>query len=144
MIKIEYPDKKPVVRRNNDVDEVFCLIRKKWIKLNPEEWVRQNILLFLSEELKYPISLIAVEKEILIGQLKKRFDILVYNRDMQPFLIIECKEMNIKLTEGSIKQVLNYYSAIQCEYLIVTNGKDSIGYMKTDNNLMEIDQFPEM
>lgn len=96
--------------------------------LTPEEWVRQNFLLYLTETLSYPASLIAVEKQLMLGDVKKRFDIVVYGKDMKPFMIVECKEMNVPLTESVLQQVLRYNINIQAEYLIITNGSHCFAY----------------
>src|ERR1700712_1986682 len=98
MIKVIYPKKKPAIKTENGKEYIFCIIRKKWLLVTPEEWVRQNFLNYLTEILKYPASLIAVEKQLMVGEMKKRFDIIVY-KDALPFIIIECKEMNVPLSE---------------------------------------------
>src|SRR5690606_39671126 len=92
MIRIEFPKDKIQVRQENGINEIFDTIRKKWLVLTPEEWVRQNIVQFLLHNKNYPGSLIAIEKEISLGELKKRCDIVVYNREMQPWMIIERSE----------------------------------------------------
>ena len=79
MLQVKYPSKKPSIAVKYGMDKIFCICRKKWVSLTPEEWVRQNFILFLSEVLKYPVSLIAVEKQIRLGPLKKRFDLIVFN-----------------------------------------------------------------
>jgi hypothetical protein len=122
MIKINYPDKRPLIKNESGKEQVFCIIRKRWILLTPEEWVRQNFLLYLIEVLHYPASLIAVEKQLMLEDVKKRFDILVYNKETKPFMIVECKEMNVALSESTLQQVLRYNINIKATYLVVTNG----------------------
>ena len=80
MIKIEFPKQQVMIRQREGVNEVFDVIRKKWLRLSPEEWVRQNMIQYLFSK-KYPASLIAVEKEIKLGELSKRCDVVVYNRN---------------------------------------------------------------
>ena len=138
MIEIQYPKKKPVIRHNNNGEEIFCMIRKKWLQLTPEEWVRQNFLLYLTEVLKYPSSLIAVEKQFAISDVKKRFDIVVYNNLMDPIIIVECKEMNTPISKSTFQQVLQYYTVIQSRFIIVTNGNTTVGFERIENNLQEI------
>ena len=138
MIKVEYPEKKPVIRHDNNGEEIFCMIRKKWLLLTPEEWVRQNFLLYLTEVLKYPSSLIAVEKKFAISDVKKRFDIVVYNNLMDPIIIVECKEMNTPISKSTFQQVLQYYTVIQSRFIIVTNGNTTVGFERIENNLQEI------
>ena len=138
MIKVEYPEKKPVIRHDNNGEEIFCMIRKKWLLLTPEEWVRQNFLLYLTEVLNYPNELIAVEKQFAISEVKKRFDIVVYNNLMDPIIIVECKEMNTPISKSTFQQVLQYYTVIQSRFIIVTNGNTTVGFERIENNLQEI------
>ncbi|HRF18083.1 MAG TPA: type I restriction enzyme HsdR N-terminal domain-containing protein, partial [Chitinophagaceae bacterium] len=79
MVVINYPEPAFRLRKKEETEEIFDSQRKKWIALTPEEWVRQNFVQFMVSVKKYPASLIAVEKELKLGELKKRFDILVYN-----------------------------------------------------------------
>ncbi len=141
-MKINYPDKKPSLRKINNREEIFCLIRKKWFLLSPEEWVRQNFLLYLTEARQYPSSLIAVEKKITVNELSKRFDILVYNQLLKPFIIIECKEMNTQLTDQVLRQTLAYYSVIQSDYLIITNGNLTAGFKRNLNEFEKVIEIP--
>ena len=97
MIKIEYPSYQPKIKKEAGKEFIFDEVRKHWILLTPEEWVRQNFLQYLILIKKYPSSLIAVEKEIFLGDVKKRFDIVVYDKNTKPWMLIECKEMNVTL-----------------------------------------------
>ncbi|MDY6800728.1 MAG: type I restriction enzyme HsdR N-terminal domain-containing protein [Bacteroidota bacterium] len=101
---------------------IFDFIRKKYVLLTPEEWVRQNFLKYLVEEKKYPASLIAVEKEFKLNTLSKRSDAVVYNRLGQPFLIVECKATNVKIDQKVFDQIVRYNMKLNVEYLVVTNG----------------------
>lgn len=101
---------------------VFDEIRKKFILLTPEEWVRQNVVQFLLREKKYPKSLINVEKVIKINDLVKRYDIVVYNPDGSIFLLVECKAPSIKVTQDTFDQIARYNLALRAEHLMVTNG----------------------
>ncbi len=141
MILINYPTTKPSIKTAQNSELIFCIIRKRWFKITPEEWVRQNFLLYLTEILKYPAAIIAVEKQLLIAAVKKRFDIVIY-KEAIPYMIIECKEMQVTLTESTISQVLNYNGTIQAPYMIVTNGTDCAGFLKQHNKFVEIDAIP--
>ncbi|MEO6289800.1 MAG: type I restriction enzyme HsdR N-terminal domain-containing protein [Ginsengibacter sp.] len=143
MIKIDYPKNKVTTRQRTGINEVFDAIRKKWLLLTPEEWVRQNVVQFLLINKKYPASLIAVEKEIKLGELKKRCDLVVYNRDLLPWMIIECKEMNVPLTKKVLEQVLRYHITLPATYLIITNGSYSVGFQKSGNQFSEMNEFPD-
>lgn len=142
MIKINFPKAQPKLRDNNGIKEIFDTIRKKWLVLTPEEWVRQNIICFLLLQKKFPSTLISVEKEIKLGELKKRYDIVVYNRQTLPWMIIECKEMNVMLSEKTMEQILRYHISIPAKYLIITNGSHCFGFKKNNSQLLEINDFP--
>lgn len=142
MIKVEFPPNNFKVRQQSGAHEVFDSIRKKWLILTPEEWVRQNFIQFLIISKHYPASLIALEKEIKVGELKKRCDIVVYNRNAEPWMIIECKEMNVQLSEKTLEQILRYHIALPAEYLIITNGSYCFGFKKEKDQFFQIDLFP--
>lgn len=120
---------------------IFDPFRKKWVRLTPEEWVRQNFLQYLVQEKKYPASLIAVEKEIMVGELKKRFDILVYKND-QPWLLVECKEMNVIVDESVFQQLLRYQQKLSASYLIITNGNETKGWGWKEGSLVSLEEVP--
>jgi hypothetical protein len=141
MIKLEYPEAKPKIKQTEQGEKIFCLVRKRWFDITPEEWVRQNFLLYLNYTLGYAFATIAVEKQIALAQIKKRFDIVVY-KNSKPFMIIECKEMNVKLSEQTIAQVLNYNSIIQAEYMMVTNGTYCHAFIKIDNEFYQTNELP--
>jgi hypothetical protein len=142
MINVIYPSEKPSIRVVGGKEEIFCLVRKRWLVLTPEEWVRQNFLLYLSKVLHYPLSLMAVEKQVVVNQQKKRFDIVLYKNSMEPNIIVECKEMAVSLSEKVIQQVLEYYSVIQSDFMIVTNGNFTHGFQRTGSSLLPIDGIP--
>jgi hypothetical protein len=142
MIKLIYPENKPSIKTENGKELIFCIIRKRWLIITPEEWVRQNFIHYLIIKLQYPASLIAVEKQLILNQVKKRFDIVVYKNAL-PYIIIECKEMNVPLSESTITQVLNYNSIVQAPYIIVTNGNYCAGFLKKENGFVEIDKLPQ-
>jgi hypothetical protein len=143
MIKIEYPDKKPATKIEDNKELIFCIIRKRWYIITPEEWVRQNFLLYLIEVLKYPASLIAVERQISLGEIKKRFDIIFYQND-EPFMIVECKEMNVPLTENVMRQVLNYNATTNAAYIVITNGSYCMAFKKKGNSMLQILKMPNV
>ena len=142
MIKVNYPE--PVFRfkEENGKEMIFDFIRKQWLLLNEEEWVRQNFIQFLIQELKYPSELIAVEKEIQLGDLKKRFDILVYDRDHKPWMLVECKAGEIALDEKVLFQVLRYNISMPANFLVITNGQFTYAWEKISGELKDILQMP--
>jgi len=141
MIKINYPDKKPSIKIVEGRELIFCAIRKKWMVLTPEEWVRQNLLLFLLDVMNYPASLMAVEKQLMLGDLKKRFDLVVYKDDV-PFMLVECKEMNVPISQKTLDQALRYNINLRAAYFVITNGTDCYGFKLKDGKMVNIDAFP--
>ncbi len=141
MIKLVYPDKKPLIKTENGKEYIFCIIRKRWFIITPEEWVRQNFILLLTVVMKYPASLIAVEKQLILNDVKKRFDIVVY-KESEPHIIVECKEMNVALSESTLTQVLNYNLKMQAPYIAVTNGNFCKAFTKKENHFEEILALP--
>ncbi len=101
---------------------IFDEIRKKFIILTPEEWVRQHVVRFLLEEKKYPKAYINVEKAIKINNLTKRYDIVVFKPDGTVFLLVECKATNISITQETFDQIARYNLVLKAQYLMVTNG----------------------
>lgn len=101
---------------------IFDDIRKKFVLLQPEEWVRQHCVSYLIEEKKYPKSLINVEKELIINTLKKRYDIVVYNNDGSIHLIVECKAPKITINQEVFDQIARYNLELNATYLMLTNG----------------------
>lgn len=141
MIKIAYPSYPFKIELREGKEHIFDPLRKKWVRLTPEEWVRQNFLQYLLQEKQYPASLIAIEKEILVGELKKRFDILVYKND-QPWLLIECKEMNVPVEETVFHQLLRYQSALDASYIIITNGNETKGWHVKEERPQQLTDIP--
>ena len=144
MIIINYPDPDFRIKKEEGKESIFDILRKKWIVLTPEEWVRQNFIKYLIEDKKYPSSLIATEKELRLGELKKRFDILVYDKNHMPWLMVECKSMEIKLDEAVLQQVLRYNISIPVKVLVITNGSNCYVWKKKDGQLVPCSEIPEM
>lgn len=101
---------------------IFDVIRKKYVVLQPEEWVRQHCVHFLINQKKYPKSHINVEKELKIHQLKKRYDIVIYHTDGRVLLIVECKAPNVPISQHTFDQIARYNLTLDADYLMVTNG----------------------
>ena len=106
----------------NGKQEIFDEIRKKFVRLTPEEWVRQHFLNFMVAYLGFPASLIVVEAELTYNQMKKRFDILAYLPDGNPCMVVECKAPTVEVTQVVLDQVAMYNMTLTVNYLAVTNG----------------------
>ncbi len=126
MISINYPEYPFKIQKEAGKDQIFDPLRKSWVVLTPEEWVRQNFIQYLIQVKNYPSTLIAIEKTIQLGELKKRFDIIVYKND-SPWLLIECKEANVPITEKTLEQILQYQQVVEADYLVMTNGHTTYG-----------------
>jgi len=101
---------------------IFDVVRKKFVILQPEEWVRQHCVHYLIEVKKYPLSLINVEKELRVNNLKKRYDIVIFNPDGSIHLIVECKSPKIEIKQDTFDQIARYNLVLNATYLMVTNG----------------------
>lgn len=142
MIHVSFPEQKFRIGGEKDKEIIFDEFRKIWVRLSPEEWVRQNILQYLVQVMRYPKSLIAIEKEIHLGDLRKRFDIMIWSPDHLPWMIIECKAGVIPLTQNVLEQVLRYNMSVPVPFLIVTNGNHTAGFERKDGGIAEINIFP--
>ena len=118
---------------------IFDFIRKKWLVLSPEEWVRQHVLNYLVNEKKFPASSIAIEKELVLNDLKRRYDIVVFDSMLNPFLIVECKAPYVSLDNTVLEQALRYNLIIKAQLLMVTNGITD----RTYNQFNEIIDLPD-
>ncbi|MBR2166417.1 MAG: type I restriction enzyme HsdR N-terminal domain-containing protein [Paludibacteraceae bacterium] len=110
----------------NNKEQVFCKWRHRWVRLTPEEWVRQQLLHRLVEQFDYPASLIAVEQAITVGEAKKRCDAVVYDASLQPLMIIECKAETVPLTQKTLDQAITYNRKLNVPYLILHNGPQTL------------------
>ncbi|WP_340198511.1 type I restriction enzyme HsdR N-terminal domain-containing protein [Ascidiimonas sp. W6] len=112
---------------------IFDDLRKKFVVLQPEEWVRQHVSHYLRREKKYPASLINVEKQIKINNLVKRYDLVIFNSDGSIHLIVECKAPNIVINQKTFDQIATYNLKLKASYLMVTNGIEHF-YCQLDYN----------
>ena len=142
MIKVRFPEPDFKIKKEGKKRYIFDAIRKMWLLLTQEEWVRQNFVAYLIKELKYPAALIALEKEIFLNDLKKRFDILVYDKTHQPWMMVECKAPTVMLTEDVLQQVLRYNVSVPVKYLVITNGEVTVVWGKEGSGLELLLQMP--
>ncbi|MDC9723027.1 MAG: type I restriction enzyme HsdR N-terminal domain-containing protein [Urechidicola sp.] len=122
MHKLNLPSYQFKIKSSENKQLIFDTVRKKYMVLTPEEWVRQNFVQYLINEKNYPISMIAVEKQLSINNLKKRFDILIFNSDGSSKIIVECKAPTIKISQDTFDQIARYNLKLNADYLVVTNG----------------------
>ena len=122
MQKLNFPTYNFRFKNSENKTAIFDEIRKKFIILTPEEWVRQHVVRFLLEEKKYPKSLINVEKVLLVNGLRKRYDVVVFNPDGSIQILVECKAPEVKITQMTFDQIARYNMTMKSTYLMVSNG----------------------
>ena len=124
MQELNFPSYSFRLKSSKNKTLIFDIIRKKYVVLTPEEWVRQHVVMFLLEVKKYPISLIAVEKQLKINSLLKRTDVVVFNNKGTPEILIECKAPSVPISQHTFDQIARYNLTAKSNYLMVTNGLD--------------------
>jgi len=122
MLKLNFPDYSFRFKNSENKPLIFDVIRKKFVVLTPEEWVRQHVLQFLIEDKGFPIAHINVEKQLVLNNTKKRYDIVVYNKDGSIQLIVECKAPSIGIRQETFDQIARYNLVTDATYLMVSNG----------------------
>ena len=143
MQNLNFPTYSFRFKNSENITHIFDVIRKKFVVLQPEEWVRQHCVHYLIHEKKYPISLINVEKTIMINGLKKRYDIVVFNPDGSLALVVECKAPKVKITQAAFDQIARYNLVLKATYLMVTNGLNHY-FCTMDHNLGIYNFFKEL
>ncbi len=121
MFQLNLPFYNITLKEENGNHFIFDDIRKKFLRLTPEEWVRQNFVKYLIDEKKYPASLIVIEKGLKLNELSKRADVLIY-KGSNPILLIECKAPTVKISQDTFDQISRYNLTFKVPYLMVTNG----------------------
>jgi hypothetical protein len=122
MHQLNFPSYSFRFKNSENKVSIFDAIRKKFIILTPEEWVRQHLIQFLITEKSYPISLINVEKVLKVNGLRKRYDVVVYNTDGTINILIECKAPEVTISQSTFDQIAQYNMTLQSNFLMVTNG----------------------
>lgn len=134
---LKYPPIDVRLKKDRQQFMVFDIIRKKWIVLTPEEWVRQHIIHWLINEHKVSPALLSVEKEVILNGTKKRYDIVVYSKTLQPILVVECKAPEVNLTQSTVEQALRYNLELNAPYSFVSNGLTD-ALFKCNSNGIEV------
>ena len=114
------------VREANGRREVFDVVRRRWVALTPEEWVRQQTVALLHNGYGYPLELMQIEAAITLNGLTKRCDIVVYDRSVKPFMIVECKKESVVLSQKVVDQACRYNLVLKVPYLMLTNGRQTL------------------
>lgn len=122
MLNLNFPRYRFRFKNNENKIAVFDELRKKFVALTPEEWVRQHCIQFLTREKKIPKSLVNAEKQLKIGKLVKRYDLVVYNPDGSIYLLVECKAPGIRINQQTFDQIARYNLILKAKYLMLSNG----------------------
>lgn len=112
------------IKNSQNRQYIFDPVRKKFVLLQPEEWVRQHLLQYLVRDKGYPMALINVERQLLVNRLKKRYDLVVFRPDGSLFLLVECKAPTVAIDQATFDQIARYNLRLQARFLLVTNGLD--------------------
>lgn len=134
MIKLNLPSFSFKFKSMENKLYIFDMLRKKYVVLTPEEWVRQNFARYLIGNKNYPKSIIAIEKQLKINNTTKRTDILLFDKNGNPDIIVECKAPSIKINQETFDQIARYNLKLNANYLIITNGLQHF-YCKIDHQL---------
>lgn len=141
MLEVAFSSNTFRIREEKGKEYIFDAIRKRWVRLTPEEWVRQNFIQFLIRAHNTSSALISVEKEISLSGVKKRFDVLIHDEAHQPHVLIECKSMDVALHEKVLEQVLRYHVSVPVPYLILTNGSYTYGWEKVGQQFVPLNDW---
>lgn len=141
--KLNLPPSEQRLKQEDGKQLIFCQVRKKFLVLTPEEWVRQQLISFLHVGLAYPLSLMKIEREVKGGHRTKRADLIIYNTSGKPQLLVECKAPNEKLDKETFFQLGRYNRFINAPLLLISNGMQHYCCRVTENNEFNfLDEIP--
>lgn len=122
MQQLNFPAYEFRFKNSENKVSIFDVIRKKFIILTPEEWVRQHVVNYLLIDKKFPMSYLNVEKVLLVNNLRKRYDAVIYNPDGSIFILVECKSPSVTISQSTFDQIARYNMTLKADFLMVTNG----------------------
>jgi hypothetical protein len=145
MVKLNLPAYDVGLKKEQGKILIFDLLRKRYVVLTPEEWVRQHFIHYLINHLKYPRALIKIEGGLVFNTLQKRSDIVVFNREGNPWMMIECKAPELKLSKRTIRQASIYNHSLKAKYIVITNGLSHIccEINWNDSHTVVLDSMPQ-
>ena len=145
---LNFPQISPRFQKNEaGVLQIFDIVRRKFVVLTPEEWVRQHIIHYITHYKDVPLSMVSVEKQLLLNDTKRRTDAVIYNRALKPLLIIECKASTVALDQKAINQSLRYNLTLNVPFILISNGLKHISVRMEKQNpciLKEIPGYQDM
>lgn len=136
--KLNFPEFEFRFQKNEKGNlQIFDMIRKKFVDITPEEWVRQHIIHYLISHKKVPSSMISVEKQLVLNNTKRRTDIVIFNSNLKPLLIIECKAPQIEINQLTINQALRYNLELKVPAVFLSNGIQHL-FLKLENEAPKV------
>lgn len=144
MVELNLPPFEYRIKKTDEKVFIYDDIRKKFVVLTPEEWVRQHFVHYMIAHLHYPRALINIETGLSYNTLRKRSDVVLYDRSGKPWMIVECKAPHLKVGPMAVQQVSVYNETIRARYIVVTNGLTTVcGFIDHDNHTTEVlDRMP--
>jgi len=144
MEKLNFPNYELRLKNKENKPFIFDRIRKKWLRCTPEEWVRTHCINYLIETKGYPASWMRVEQELLVYGTKKRFDIVVTDALLNPFILVECKAPTIAINQSTLEQISRYNLELNCPFLMMSNGLNHYfcSMDKEQNRISFIESLP--
>lgn len=144
MLELSLPAFEYKVKKQSGTVMIFDIIRKKFVVLTPEEWVRQHVIHYLIEVKHFPVALLAVEREIDLYGLRRRFDVVVFDRTGNPWLLVECKAPSVVLNRQVFDQAFRYNITLEAPYVAITNGvKHFCGKIERSRGFVFLSDFPD-
>ncbi len=142
---LNLPHFEPLLKSAEDKLWIFDSLRKKYLVLTPEEWVRQHWVNFLVNHHNYPQGLFSLEKGLKYNRLNKRTDLIVFDRDGAPYLLVECKAPNVRIDEKTLHQAMTYNQQLNCKNLVLSNGLIHVfvGFSESENKFVQKTFLPE-
>ena len=135
---LNFPDFSFRVREQGQSKQIFDSVRKRFVALTPEEWVRQNLIQFMVQVYRYPLSLMAVEKIVKVNGLSQRADVVIYDRSGAPWLIAECKAPSIKISQETF-----LHFSLQVAHVLLTNGNEHYCLKRSEDQFEFMESLPE-
>lgn len=140
--KLNFPDYDFRMEEIGGRVNIFDITRKKFFVLTPEEWVRQHVIHFLNIQMGYSTAIISTEYGLKYNFLQKRSDIIIYNNKAEPYILVECKAAEVKITSNAVQQAAVYNKVIQAEYMLITNGFVHLIFKFENDQYKQIDSLP--
>jgi type I site-specific restriction endonuclease len=142
MVQLNFPTYSFSIREDAGQRAIFDPVRRKYVALTPEEWVRQHVIQYLLTEKNFPSGLTSVEGSIDLYKTRKRYDIAVFDRDTKPLLIVECKSPEVMLNQAVVDQIIRYNLVLEAPYLFITNGLAHLIFKKSKENYLQVTSIP--